>query len=84
MAPGFDEHAIKQAFTYHKPQGTQENRYVALRVAHRELAEMIVELTPAGPEQTLAIRKLEECSMWGNKAIALEDPATEGLHGEAP
>jgi hypothetical protein len=84
MAPGFDDQAIEEAFTYHPPQGTQEARYIELREAHKELARKIVELTPGCAEQTTAIRKLEECSMWGNKAIALEPPGSEDLHGEGP
>ena len=74
MPPGFTEEQIAEAFTYHKPNTDQAERYGDLRAQMKWTAVRVLELTPAGPEQTLAIRKLEEASMWANKAIALEKP----------
>ena len=61
---------IESFFKYHPPQGTQQERYVAIRDKAKELAYLINELTPASPDQTAAIRKLRECVMTANAAIA--------------
>jgi hypothetical protein len=63
---------IDEMFTYHSPSGDQPNRYEAIRNGAKSLARTIVNLTPAGPDQTAAIRKLRECVMTANAAIALE------------
>jgi len=63
-------HEIENWFTYHAPQGTQQERYVKLRDKAKELAHLIVESTPASADQTAAIRKLRECVMTANAAIA--------------
>ena len=61
---------IEQRFTYHAPKPGQPERYEQLRNKAKELALLIVELTPQSREQSLAITALEEASMWGNAAIA--------------
>ena len=64
---------LENSFTYHPPVGTQQERYVALRDKAKELALMIVDLTPSSREQSLAITKLEESIMWANKSIACNE-----------
>ena len=61
---------IETFFKYHPPQGTQAERYVAIRDKAKELALLINELTPSCSDQTAAIRKLRECVMTANAAIA--------------
>lgn len=61
---------IEQAFTYHAPQPGQPERYQAIREKCKELALLILELTPASREQSLAITNLEYTSMMANAAIA--------------
>ena len=61
---------IENIFTYHPPKGDQAERYQRLRDACKGLANVIISETPMGREQSIAIRKLEECSMWMNAAIA--------------
>ena len=61
---------IEVFFKYHPPQGNQQERYVAIRDKAKELALLINELTPSSPDQTAAIRKLRECVMTANAAIA--------------
>ncbi len=66
---------IEREFTYHKPTGTQPERYVAIRDKAKELALLIHELTPMCADQTAAIRKVREAVMTANAAIAInEDP----------
>ena len=61
---------IENNFVYHEPKADQPDRYVRLRAKAKELAYLIEELTPQSREQSLALTKLEEASMWANAAIA--------------
>lgn len=67
---------LEEWFTYHPPHGDQPRRYIAIRRAAHAFATTIVENTPAGADQTAALRKLRECVMTANAAIALEKPVT--------
>lgn len=64
---------IENSFTYHPPKGDQQTKYVTLRDKAKELAHIIVDLTPSSREQSTAITKLEEAIMWANKAIACNE-----------
>lgn len=66
------QHQIDQWFTYHRPNDDQQERYVKLRDAAKDLARLIVKLTPESADQTAAIRKLRECIATANASIALE------------
>jgi len=57
-------------FTYNAPKGDQPERYVKIREAAKNLAEVILENTPVGPDQTTAIRKVREAVMTANQSIA--------------
>ena len=61
---------IENAFTYHSPKDGQSEKYQAIREKAKELAYLIQELVPPSREQSLAMTKLEECSMWANAGIA--------------
>lgn len=61
---------INKAFTYHPPKGDQPERYERLRAAAKDLALLIHDLVPYSREQSLALTKLEEASMWANAGIA--------------
>jgi hypothetical protein len=61
---------IENAFTYHAPKEGQPEKYQAIREKAKELAYMIDELVPDSREKSLAMTKLEECSMWANAGIA--------------
>lgn len=57
-------------FTYHAPTPKQQDSYVVLRQAARNLAGVIRDETPPGADQTAALRKLREAVMTANAAIA--------------
>lgn len=57
-------------YKYHPPKEGQPERYQALRDKAKELAELIVKLTPPSREQSVALTNLETASMWANAAIA--------------
>ena len=61
---------IENSFTYHAPTRAQVELYQALRDKGLELAELIHDLCPDGPDATLAIRHVEDAIMRANKAIA--------------
>lgn len=66
------ERQVHNWFTYHAPQGDQADRYQILRDEARELAFLICKIVPPGADRTAAIRKLRECIMTANAAIACE------------
>lgn len=68
--PAFDP---AEVFTYHAPKGDQQHRYEVLRCKARELADMMLLMTPASAEQTLALRDLQRCVMMANAAIAINE-----------
>ena len=61
---------IEQLFTYHSPTEEQKQDYVDIRSKAMELARLIDTKCPASPDRTAAIRKLRECVMTANAAIA--------------
>jgi hypothetical protein len=69
QAPEFD---LDHLFTYHGPEdGIQVQAYDSIRSTAKYFAEVILRHTPAGADRTAAIRKLRECVMTANAAIAL-------------
>jgi len=54
------------------PNNNQTGKYEVIRFHARKLAQIIIENTPASADQTAAIRKLRECVMTANAAIACE------------
>jgi hypothetical protein len=61
---------IENDFTYHAPKAGQPEKYVALREKAKEFALLILELTPASREQSLALTNLEMATFFANAAIA--------------
>ena len=61
---------IDNNFKYHKPVGTQAEKYVLIRSTAKELATLLNTACPDSRELSLALTKLEECVMWANASIA--------------
>lgn len=57
-------------FRYHKPEGDDPEKYIAIREAGKAFAEVIVGNTPPSADQSAAIRKVREAVMTANAAIA--------------
>ena len=66
---------LKRNFTYHKPQGTQTERYEEIRNKAFEFAMLINSYCPESREKSLALTQLETCVMWANAAIARNEEA---------
>jgi len=69
MEPDMND-KIETWFTYHKPEGDDPAKYVAIRDAAKALAKVIAENTPRCADQTAALRKLRESVMTANASIA--------------
>jgi hypothetical protein len=63
---------VDKMFARYTPTPAQKRRMNSLRNCARMLSREIQSATPAGPNQTLAIRHVEDALMRANKAI-LED-----------
>jgi hypothetical protein len=61
---------LLKRFRYHAPKDGQTQRYERLRDMARLMSQAIVDMTPESREQSLALTRLEEASMWANAAIA--------------
>mgnify|MGYP000108263380 CR=1 FL=1 len=68
---------IENIFTYHAPHGDQGERYSYLRLCAKKMAQDILDKCPESDERTLAIRKLQECIMYANAAIAINESDNE-------
>lgn len=71
-------------FKYHPARSDQ------VKTMHRQIrdisalfASVIIELTPAGREQSLSLTKIEEAMMWATASIA-RDPANAAQEEEDP
>lgn len=63
---------IDNWFKYHPPSNDQIMKFQAIRESAKHLAYVILTNTPPSADQTAAIRKLRECVMTANAAIACE------------
>ncbi len=61
---------LENRFTYHRPITGQPEKYEKIRNTALEFALLLDELCPDSRELSLAITKLEDCSMWANASIA--------------
>lgn len=60
-------------FEYQAPVPEQVEAIKRVRTALKIAYETLLADVPAGAERTLAVRRLEECSMWANKAIVFPE-----------
>lgn len=66
-----DKNETARRFAYHKPvDDKRAATHDTLRNVLQDVADVIVELTPEGREQSLAVTKLEEAMFWANAALA--------------
>ena len=62
--------SIENNFTYHKPFGSQQERYERIRALAKELAYEFSFSCPQSRELSVALTNLESSVMWANAAIA--------------
>lgn len=63
---------IDNVFSYHAPEPAQFPHYEAIRAAAKNLAYVIEQNTPSCADQAAAFRKLRDCVMTAEAAIALK------------
>jgi len=62
---------LESDFTYHNREpDVRVPKYQRIRDTCKALAYLICSLVPEGREQSLALTKIEEASMWANAGIA--------------
>lgn len=61
---------IDNDYTYHPPKEDQQERYIKIRNAAKQLAILICEETPSSREQSVALTDLDKVVMNANAAIA--------------
>ena len=64
---------IHEIFTYHKPFGSQPDRYVAIREKAKELATLVMSACPDSRERSVALTNLQQAVMWANASIAINE-----------
>ena len=64
---------LKNIFSYHKPFGNQPEKYERLRSAALEFATLVESSCPESREKSLAITNLQQCVMWANASIAINE-----------
>lgn len=71
--PGYSLEDLDNLFTYHTPKGDQPLRYQKISEAAKNFAKVVLENTPACPDQTAAIRQIALCRMLANTTIACNE-----------
>ena len=64
---------MEKKFEYREPTDEQKRRYKLLGAKFLELAKDIIDITPICPDQTVALRKLHECSTAVNSTISCNE-----------
>ena len=59
-------------FTHHQPTPEKLQHYDEIHIAAKRFAQVILKHTPAGADQTAALRLLREATMTANAAVALD------------
>jgi hypothetical protein len=72
-----ERYQVRKMFTYHRPQGDQQERYDRINEAAYEFACVILDNTKSCAEQTLAIRDVQRARMMANAGVALGDQENE-------
>ena len=66
---------IENTFTYHRPFGTQPERYEHLRAVAKGLATAVMLHCPESREKSLALTAVQQAVMWANASIACNEKA---------
>ena len=64
---------IENRFSYHRPNETQQEKYVNIRGEAKTFAYMMDNLCPDSREKSLAMTKLQEAVTWANASIACDE-----------
>lgn len=70
MTDPIDYDDLDKRFNYHAPDEDKASCHQAVREAARRMAVSVLQATPKGREQSLALTKIEEAMFWANAAVA--------------
>jgi len=73
------QETIDNNFVYHRPFGTQPERYEQIRAKAKEFAEFVVTNTPASREQAVFLTNLEQAVFWANASIARNEKEGDSI-----
>lgn len=62
-------HQVERSFLSHTPKEGWVERFNAINEKLAQTAKYLYSITPKSPEQTLALRKLQEAQYWFGEAI---------------
>ena len=65
-----DARELARCFDYHTPDPADRPRYEAITAAAKNMAAVILESCPPGPDRDAALVRLREARMVANAAIA--------------
>ena len=68
---------LDHIFKYHAPKGDDLEKYQKIRDAGKAFAEVVLQNTPTGADQSATIRCIREAVMTANASIALEGRLTK-------
>ena len=69
-----NKHIVAKNFKHRQPTPEQVEKIEALNNSARIMALVVLSNTPGSAEQTTAIRKIEEATMWATTALLREEP----------
>lgn len=65
---------VLDRFTFHPATESTGPRHDTVRDTHRNVAQFILDMVPAGRHQACALTALQESMMWCNAAVACDSP----------
>jgi hypothetical protein len=68
---------ITKTYAHHKPTEEDLKKIKQIRMAFWNLDEIIKLLVPGSRELSVALTHLETAQMWTNKALVINNPASE-------
>jgi len=66
------EQNVDKIFSYHAPDDDKIAKYATIRSEARHFAKTLLDTVPECADRSVALRKLRECVMDANAAIALD------------
>jgi hypothetical protein len=67
-----NEH-LDRIFTYRAPFGDQPERYVKIRQAAKDFAQLVQDACPESREKSTALTNIQQVVMWANASIAINE-----------
>jgi hypothetical protein len=73
-----EQHKLRLEHWHYHGNVDDTERFSLINDKCKELAQMIMEMTPSCDKQEVAISSIENCRMWANSAIAVHECMVRG------